>query len=68
VAECWLELKIKGTVQKMNAKTISIVLPALNEEEHIGKVIAEIPGAELEERGYSVRILVVDNNSTDSTG
>jgi glycosyltransferase involved in cell wall biosynthesis len=52
----------------MNAKTISIVLPALNEEEHIGKVIAEIPGAELEERGYSVRILVVDNNSTDSTG
>jgi len=51
----------------MQGKTICIVLPALNEEEHIGKVIAEIPKAKLEERGYSVRILVVDNNSTDMT-
>ena len=52
----------------MTAKTICIVLPALNEEENIGKVIAEIPRAELEERGYTVRVLVVDNNSTDKTG
>ena len=51
----------------MPGKTICIVLPALNEEENIGKVIAEIPRARLEERGYIVRILVVDNNSTDMT-
>ena len=51
----------------MPGKTICIVLPALNEEENIGKVIAEIPRAKLEERGYIVRILVVDNNSTDMT-
>ena len=52
----------------MPDKTICIVLPALNEEEHIAKVIAEIPRAELEERGYTVRVLVVDNYSTDKTG
>ncbi len=51
----------------MTGKAICIVLPALNEEEHIAKVIAEIPRAELEERGYTVRVLVVDNNSTDKT-
>ena len=51
----------------MNSKSICIVLPALNEEENIVKVITEIPGAELEKRGYSVKILVVDNNSTDLT-
>ena len=51
----------------MPGKTICIVLPALNEEENIGKVIAEIPRAKLEERGYIVRVLVVDNNSTDMT-
>ena len=52
----------------MSGQTICIVLPALNEEENIGKVIAEIPRAKLEERGYTVRVLVVDNNSTDKTG
>ena len=48
-------------------RTICIILPALNEEENIGKVIEEIPKRELEERGYAVRILVVDNDSTDMT-
>ena len=51
----------------MNSKSICIVLPALNEEGNIVKVITEIPRAELERRGYSVKILVVDNNSTDLT-
>jgi dolichol-phosphate hexosyltransferase len=48
-------------------KTVSVVLPALNEEEAIGKVIDEIPVKELEAKGYQTEIIVVDNGSTDKT-
>jgi dolichol-phosphate mannosyltransferase len=48
-------------------KTISVIIPALNEEETIGKVIEEIPKEHLESEGWSVGIVVVDNNSTDGT-
>jgi glycosyltransferase involved in cell wall biosynthesis len=51
----------------MAPKTISIVLPALNEEGTVGQVIDEIPKALLESTGYSVEIIVVDNGSTDGT-
>jgi len=44
-----------------------VVLPALNEEEAIGKVIDEIPVEELEAKGYQTEIIVVDNGSTDKT-
>jgi dolichol-phosphate hexosyltransferase len=47
--------------------TISIIIPALNEEETVGQVIEEIPKRLLESKGYSVEIVVVDNNSTDGT-
>ncbi len=46
---------------------ILIVLPTLNEEQTIGRVIDEIPGKALEGVGYKVRLLVVDGNSTDRT-
>ncbi len=46
---------------------VSIILPALNEEETIGKVIGEVPKRELEKKGYKVEILVVNNNSADRT-
>ena len=48
-------------------KKVSVVLPALNEEEAIGKVIDEIPVEELEAKGYQIEIIVVDNGSTDKT-
>ena len=48
-------------------KKISIVLPALNEEEAIGKVIDEVPVKELEAKGYETEIIVVNNGSTDKT-
>ncbi len=48
-------------------KTVSIIIPTLNEEETIGKVIDEIPREDIERRGYQVEILVVDTNSTDRT-
>jgi dolichol-phosphate mannosyltransferase len=51
----------------MPQKEACIVLPALNEEATIGKVIAEIPRHILEEKGYHTTVLVVDNGSTDST-
>ncbi len=49
-------------------KEVCIVLPALNEEESIGKVIDEIPGEEMGRRGYKHRVIVVDNGSKDRTG
>lgn len=51
----------------MPGKEVSIVLPALNEEKTIGRVIDEIPREDMERRGYRVEILVVDNASTDKT-
>ena len=49
------------------AKEVCIVLPALNEEESIGKVIDEIPTEEMRRRGYKHRVIVVDNGSKDRT-
>ena len=47
--------------------SISIVIPALNEQDGIGKTIHAIPKAELEDMGYEVQVLVVDNGSNDGT-
>ncbi|MDP6043385.1 MAG: glycosyltransferase family 2 protein [Dehalococcoidales bacterium] len=44
-----------------------IILPTLNEEEAIGRVIDEIPVRDLVEKGYEVEVLVVDGNSQDRT-
>lgn len=52
----------------MKQPSICIILPALNEELTIGKVIDEIPKQILEREGYQVEVLVVDNNSSDQTG
>jgi len=46
---------------------VCIVLPTLNEEEAIGRVIDEIPARDLAEKGFDVKILVVDGNSRDRT-
>lgn len=48
-------------------KIISILLPALNEEEGLKRTLYSIPKADLIEAGYVVDILVVDGNSTDKT-
>jgi glycosyltransferase involved in cell wall biosynthesis len=48
-------------------KIIRIIIPALNEEETITRVIDEIPKTHLEGMGYGVSIIVIDNNSTDRT-
>jgi glycosyltransferase involved in cell wall biosynthesis len=51
----------------MPEKGVCIVIPALNEEKTIAKVIEEIPKEYLQTKGYWVEIIVVDNNSTDRT-
>lgn len=48
-------------------KKLSIVIPALNEEEGIGPVLNEIPIKQLRAMGYKVEVLVIDNGSTDNT-
>lgn len=46
---------------------LSVVIPALNEEEGIAAVIAQVPVATLKEFGYETEVIVVDNASTDRT-
>ena len=46
---------------------VSFVIPALNEEGIVGKTIKSIPVDEIEEAGYDLEIIVVNNNSTDNT-
>ena len=52
----------------MKEQTVCIILPALNEELTVAKVIDEIPRQALIEQGYRVDVVVVDNNSSDCTG
>ena len=51
----------------MKKEVLCIVLPTLNEELTVSKVIDEIPRQALEEEGFEVDILVVDGNSSDRT-
>ena len=48
-------------------KQISIVIPTLNEMDGISKTIQAIPKAKLEDMGYEVQVVVVDNGSNDGT-
>ena len=51
----------------MPQPTVLVIIPALNEVETIGTVLDEIPYITLQQRGYRVRALVVDNGSVDGT-
>lgn len=53
--------------REMKHPSICIILPTLNEELTIGKVIDEIPRQALESEGYHVDVVVVDGNSSDRT-
>ncbi len=46
--------------------SVSIIMPALNEEKTIGKVVSETAGL-MRSKGLSFEILVVDDGSTDGT-
>jgi len=49
-------------------RTVSVVIPAFNEEENIASTITALPLDPLRAAGFDVEILVVDNASTDRTG
>ena len=53
--------------KRKQVRTLSIVIPTLNEENAIERVIKAIPTDELNEMGFEVQILVVDNGSDDRT-
>lgn len=46
---------------------VSFVIPALNEEGIVGKTIKSIPVEDIENAGYEVEIIVINNDSTDNT-
>ncbi len=60
-------VKKKKKIQQKQ-KTLTIVIPAYNEEKAIKKVLCSIPLDKLKAIGYKTDILVVDNNSKDRTG
>ena len=51
----------------MAKQSLSIVIPALEEELGIGATIDELPVKELNRRGFETEIIVVDGNSKDNT-
>jgi len=48
-------------------KKLTVVIPALNEEKAIKRVIKSIPIEKLKKMGYKTEIMVIDNGSTDKT-
>ena len=48
-------------------KLLTIVIPALNEEQGIEQTVKAVPRERIESIGYGVQVLVVDNGSTDRT-
>ena len=51
----------------MRPPKLSIVIPAMNEEEGIGETLDVIPLKALEEMGYPTEVVVVDGESVDRT-
>lgn len=47
--------------------SVTIVIPALNEEETVGATVSSVPLHEMELLGFASEILVVDNGSEDGT-
>ena len=57
----------RRTTAYCTMKKLTVVIPALNEEQGIGRVVDEIPTAKLSKMGYKVDVMVVDNGSKDKT-
>lgn len=50
-----------------DARSVTVLIPALNEENAVGSVIDRVPVRALRRSGYGVRVWVVDGRSTDAT-
>ena len=60
-----MDAKTDHTIERKGRLTI--VIPALNEEQGITGTIASVPRTEIRRIGYDTQVLVVDNGSTDDT-
>jgi glycosyltransferase involved in cell wall biosynthesis len=49
-------------------RKITVLIPCYNEEEGIASVIDGFPRAQIERQGYTLDVVVIDNNSQDRTG
>ncbi|MCL5072414.1 MAG: glycosyltransferase family 2 protein [Actinobacteria bacterium] len=62
-----VEIYDRRAVKTTQMKKITVVIPALNEEKGIGRVLDEIPKDELKKMGYETEVMVIDNGSKDKT-
>ena len=61
-----MKIKMTNKTQK-KFKKIVLMVPCYNEEEGIPAVIRDVQVKELEKRGYTIEIFIINNNSTDKT-
>lgn len=54
-------------MKNKSTKNITVLIPCYNEERSIGKVISKFSNNDLSKHGYSLEIIVIDNNSNDKT-
>lgn len=66
-ADEFADLKELVALKEKQGSTISLALPALNEEETVGKVIQTIKHALMDEYPLLDEIILIDSNSTDHT-
>jgi len=48
-------------------KKITVIIPALNEEKAIKRVLKSVPSKKLKKMGYETEVMVIDNGSKDKT-
>ncbi len=61
---------VHRSVRLMSSPTLSIIIPAWNEEKYIGRAVESLQRAAefyAQQRGAAAEIIVVDNNSSDRT-
>ena len=59
--------KAAGLVDVKGDTTVSVVLPALNEQETVGTIVAAIRASLMERHGLVDELVVMDSGSTDGT-
>jgi len=66
-ADEFLDLRQLMTLKEKQGSTISLAMPALNEEKTVGKAITTIKKALMDDVPLLDEIVVIDSDSTDST-
>ncbi len=58
---------MKKSKKLKKIKKITVIIPALNEQRAIKRVLKSIPSKKLRKMGYKTEIMVIDNGSKDKT-